>query len=92
MLRFADMEVVQGARASLRPARRGTFRLLMEAVREIRSRRRLVRYLVDADLQKKGANTLLGNIWWILDPLLQMAVYVVFVSVIVGSTQDAYAL
>jgi ABC-type polysaccharide/polyol phosphate export permease len=86
------MEVVQGARASLRPARRGTFRLLMEAVREIRSRRRLVRYLVDADLQKKGANTLLGNIWWILDPLLQMAVYVVFVSVIVGSTQDAYPL
>lgn len=64
----------------------------MEAVREVRSRRRLVRYLVDADLQKKGANTLLGNIWWILDPLLQMAVYVVFVSVIVGSTQDAYPL
>jgi len=92
MLRFADMEVVQGARASLRPARRGTFRLLVEALREIRSRRRLVRYLVDADLQKKGANTLLGNIWWILDPLLQMTVYVVFVSVIVGSTQDAYPL
>ena len=86
------MEIAQRARPALRPARRGSIRLLLEAIREIRSRRRLVRYLVDADLLKKGANTLLGNIWWILDPLLQMAVYVVFVSIIVGSNQDAYPL
>jgi ABC-type polysaccharide/polyol phosphate export permease len=86
------MEVAQGTRAALRPARRSSLRLLMESFREIRSRRRLVRYLVDADLQKKGANTLLGNIWWVLDPLLQMVVYVVFVSIIVSSKQDAYPL
>ena len=45
-------------------------------------RRRLIRYLVQADLHKKGADTLLGNLWWVLDPLLQMVVYVVLVSVI----------
>ena len=56
--------------------------LIVEGFREIWSRRRLTGYLVRADLKKHGADTLLGNVWWLLDPLLQMAVYVVLVSVI----------
>ena len=28
-----------------------------------------------ADMRKRGADTLLGNLWWVLDPLLQMVVY-----------------
>ena len=48
--------------------------------REILSRQRLIRYLVRADLKKKGADTLLGNVWWVIDPLLQMLVYVVLVD------------
>jgi ABC-type polysaccharide/polyol phosphate export permease len=43
------------------------------------ARRRLIRYLVQADLKKKGADTLLGNVWWILDPFV-MAVYVILVT------------
>ena len=31
-------------------------------------------------MRKRGADTLLGNLWWVLDPLLQMLVYVVFVT------------
>jgi ABC-type polysaccharide/polyol phosphate export permease len=45
-----------------------------------------------ADLTKKGADTLLGNIWWVLDPLLQMVVYVVFISIVVGSRIEGYPL
>ncbi len=56
--------------------------MLREAVVEVFGRRRLIAYLVQADLHKKGADTLLGNLWWVLDPLLQMAVYVVLISVI----------
>ncbi len=56
--------------------------MLREAVVEVFGRRRLIAYLVQADLHKKGADTLLGNVWWVLDPLLQMAVYVVLMSVI----------
>ncbi len=56
------------------------------------SRRRLVGYLVRADLKKKGADTLLGNIWWVVDPLLQMLVYVILVSVIFQRTQPDYPL
>lgn len=56
--------------------------LIAEAAREAWSRRMLVRYLVQADMRKKGADSVLGNVWWLLDPLLQLAVYVVLVQVV----------
>ncbi len=73
-------------------ARPGPLRLIGEAIEDIRSRRRLVRYLVQADIKKKGANTFLGNLWWIMDPLLQMGVYVVFVSLILSVKTEDYPL
>jgi ABC-type polysaccharide/polyol phosphate export permease len=60
----------------------GPIRLIREGIEDISSRRRLVRYLVQADMRKRGADTFLGNFWWVLDPLLQMVVYVVFVSIL----------
>ncbi|MGZ8514060.1 MAG: ABC transporter permease [Candidatus Limnocylindrales bacterium] len=72
--------------------RPGTFGLLREAVSEAFTRRRLIRYLVQADIRKKGTDTLLGNIWWVLDPLLQMAVYVVLISVILQRKQVDYPI
>ncbi|HTK44172.1 MAG TPA: hypothetical protein VL749_02320 [Patescibacteria group bacterium] len=56
--------------------------LLRQGVTEILSRRRLIRYLVQADMKKRGSDTVLGNLWWILDPLLQLIVYVILVAVI----------
>ena len=47
---------------------------------------------MQAGLRKSGADTLFGNIWWILDPLLQMLVYVILVSVIFQRDQPAYPL
>jgi len=73
-------------------ARPGPLALIREGIDEILSRRRLVRYLVQADMKRKGADTLLGNIWWVLDPLLQMGVYVVFVSIILQASQPGYPL
>ena len=72
--------------------RLGPLGLIAQAAREIRSRQRLIRYLVQADLKKKGADTILGNIWWVLDPLLQMLVYVLLVSVILERKQADYPL
>ena len=66
--------------------------LVGQGLTELLSRRRLIRYLVQADLKKKGSDTLLGNIWWVVDPLLQMLVYVVLVSVIFDRPQPDYAL
>ena len=63
-------------------AKPGPLALVGEAIADVVSRRRLVRYLVQAEIRKRGVNTLLGNLWWVLDPLLLMAVYVVLVTFI----------
>jgi homopolymeric O-antigen transport system permease protein len=60
----------------------GPLRLLREAVEETLSRRRLIRYLVQAEMRKRGSDTLLGNIWWVLDPVLQMLVYMVLITIL----------
>src|SRR4051812_47581129 len=70
----------------------GPAALLGEAIEEVLSRRRLIRYLVSADMKKRGSDTVLGNLWWILDPLLQMVVYVVFVTIITRRPQADYPL
>jgi lipopolysaccharide transport system permease protein len=70
----------------------GPLALLRQGVDEIRSRRRLIRYLVQADAKKRGSDTVLGNLWWIVDPLLQMAVYVVFVTIISKRPAPDYPL
>jgi ABC-type polysaccharide/polyol phosphate export permease len=66
--------------------------LLRQGIAEILSRRRLIRYLVQADMKKRGTDTVLGNLWWILDPLLQLVVYVVFVTVISQRKTPDYPL
>ena len=94
MLFSADMAVASEAPASFRSSaiRPRPLALVRTGISELLSRRRLIRYLVQADLKKKGADTLLGNIWWVVDPLLQMLVYVILVSVIFDRSQPAYPL
>ncbi|MBA2300974.1 MAG: ABC transporter permease [Chloroflexi bacterium] len=88
------MSTTNEAPAAFRHAanRPGPIHAIREAIGDISSRQRLVRYLVAADIRKKGANTLLGNLWWIMDPLLQMGVYVVFVSLILNVDTPDYPL
>ena len=94
VLPFRPMSATSEVPAAFRHAAgdRGPLRLIGEAITDIRSRRRLVRYLVQADIRKRGADTLLGNIWWVLDPLLQMAVYVVFVTIVAPRPVPDYPL
>jgi ABC-type polysaccharide/polyol phosphate export permease len=65
-----------------RAGRRGVLALALAGWSDLFQRQRLIRYLVGADLKRTHVNTLFGQLWWILDPLLQMAVYVVLVTVI----------
>lgn len=61
--------------------------LLREAVAEVRAvarYRHLLRYLTTSSLRTENANTVLGFVWWVLDPLLLMSVYVVLVGVLLG--------
>jgi ABC-type polysaccharide/polyol phosphate export permease len=95
MLTYGHMATTtstEGIRPSRRAVQPGSLTLILTGFREIWSRRRLARYLVKTDLVKHGANTILGNVWWILDPLLQMAVYVFVVSIIFRSAAPDYPL
>ena len=94
MIPFRAMSATSEVPAAFRNAAgdRGAIRLIKDGLNDVRSRRRLVRYLVQADVRKRGADTLLGNIWWVLDPLLQMVVYVVFLSIVVRNGPPDYPL
>jgi len=94
MLFSANMAVASETPASFRSSavRPAPLALVRLGIVELASRRRLIRYLVQADVKKTGADSLLGNIWWVIDPLLQMLVYVIMVSVIFEKPQKDYAL
>jgi lipopolysaccharide transport system permease protein len=70
----------------------GALDLIAGGVREVLSRRRLIIYMVRADLKKSGADTLLGNVWWVLDPLIQMLIYSVLVTLIFDRHVQDYGL
>jgi lipopolysaccharide transport system permease protein len=70
----------------------GPLALLRDGIDEVLSRRRLIRHLARAAIRKQGANTLLGNVWWVMDPLLQMVVYVIFVEIIAPRKVPDYPL
>jgi lipopolysaccharide transport system permease protein/teichoic acid transport system permease protein len=72
--------------------RLGAPALAVQGLREIADRRRLIRYLVGADLKRTHVDTVFGQLWWIFDPLLQMAVYFVLVSVIFNRDTPDYPL
>jgi lipopolysaccharide transport system permease protein len=72
--------------------RRGLIVLAGQGFRDIVERRRLIRYLVGADLKRTHANTIFGQLWWVFDPLLQMAVYVVLVQVVFQRSVPDYPL
>jgi ABC-type polysaccharide/polyol phosphate export permease len=93
VLPFAAMSSGETA-ATIRqsPGGPSSFSLLRQGFADILSRRRLIRYLVQAEMKKRGSDTILGNLWWILDPLLQLVVYVIFVSVIAKRPAPDYPL
>ena len=78
------MGVVNEAPAAFRSSndRPGPLALIRNAITDVWSRRRLIRYMVRADIKKRGVNTVLGNVWWVLDPLITMMVYVLVMTVI----------
>jgi lipopolysaccharide transport system permease protein/teichoic acid transport system permease protein len=66
--------------------------LVAEGFRDLFSRRRLVRFMVGADLKRTHSDTIVGRLWWILDPLLQMAVYWLLVVLILNRDIPDYPL
>lgn len=59
-------------------------------VAELVAWRRLVFELTRAELRRENARLILGDLWWIADPLLQMAVYSLLVTVILERNLPDY--
>lgn len=72
--------------------RPGALSLIRQGLAELLGRRRLTRYLVGADIKRTHSDTLLGQLWWVIDPLLQMAIYYVLVTIVFKRSGDDYAL
>jgi ABC-type polysaccharide/polyol phosphate export permease len=72
--------------------RRGSIGTILESLAALVKRRRLVWYLTISEVRNKGTNSLLGNIWWFLDPALQLFVYFLLVNVIFHRSQPAILL
>lgn len=56
-------------------------------VRELWQRRDYVRYVASSDLRSQQMNTVLGNLWHLLNPALQIAVFYLIFGVILGVTR-----
>jgi len=80
--------------ASPRPRAKkpGPIALVRTGIGEMIGRRRLTRYLVGSELKRTHADTAFGQIWWILDPLLQMAVYFLLFAVMLHTNIPDYPL
>lgn len=70
----------------------GPISIVRTGFRDVFSRRRLVRYLVGSELKRTHADTAFGQVWWILDPLLQMSVYFILFAVMLNTKIPDYPL
>jgi ABC-type polysaccharide/polyol phosphate export permease len=65
-----------------RAERPGFFTRIRQGFGDLRTHNRLIGHLVSADLKRTHADTLFGELWWIIDPFLQMVIYTLLVTVI----------
>jgi ABC-type polysaccharide/polyol phosphate export permease len=77
-------------RTALREPARSLVHTIARQIKETVRYRALVRYLVSSSLRTESAGTVFGYLWWLLDPLLLMAAYVVLVDVILQSARSRF--
>lgn len=65
-------------------SRRSLVRDVRAELRSLVRYRHLLRYLISSSLRTENSNTVFGFVWWVLDPLLLAAVYVVLIGLILG--------
>lgn len=65
---------------------------LRKFVKDLKKYKEYIIYLTKSDLKKQVAGTLFGYLWWLLDPLLNIAIYTILVTVIFRKDQPAFPL
>lgn len=62
--------------------RLGFIRLVTRGIQDLRTRGRLLQHLVGTDLKRTHADTVVGQLWWLIDPFFSMAIYSILVTVV----------
>ena len=57
-------------------------RLVGRGIQDLRTRGRLLQHLVGTDLKRTHADTVVGQLWWLIDPFFSMAIYSILVTVV----------
>jgi lipopolysaccharide transport system permease protein/teichoic acid transport system permease protein len=73
-------------------ARRGPVREAWRQAAATLRYRPLIRYMVSSSLRTQNTGTIFGHLWWLLDPLLLMLVYVVLIDVVLERGGENYPL
>lgn len=82
MALIVDEKRTDGAAAPLRPANERA--PVVQYLRGIWDRREFIVYLAASQLRGQRMNTVLGNLWHLLNPILQISVYYLIFGVILG--------
>jgi lipopolysaccharide transport system permease protein/teichoic acid transport system permease protein len=82
----------QPLRLTVGRPRQGPVGTIIETVKSVVQRRRLLLYLTIAEVRKDGGNSLLGNLWLIIDPAVQLAIYYFLVGMVLNRPQPDFAL
>lgn len=61
-------------------------------LQDVRSHRTLLRYQFLAEVRSSHSSTYLGALWWILEPLFSMSIYVVLLGMILRANRHDYAI
>jgi ABC-type polysaccharide/polyol phosphate export permease len=72
--------------------RRGPIGTVSDSILSLVRRRRLIWYLAESALRRGDGNSLLGSLWLILDPTLQLAIYYLVIGVILQRPEPAFPL
>ena len=70
----------------------GPIGMIADTIKSAIRRRRLLLYLTIAEVRNDGGNSLLGNLWLILDPAIQLAIYYFLVGMVLNRPQPAFPL
>ncbi|MCM1990271.1 ABC transporter permease [Oceanirhabdus seepicola] len=63
-----------------------------QAIKDIKKYREYIKYATKSDLKVQVSSTYLGYFWWILDPIMQMLVYMVFVLIIFKKGEENFPI
>src|SRR3954453_3699188 len=89
---LSDVEAPAGAPLARSAERTPLLRAAAAELRSLVRHRELLSYMISTSLRTTYSGTFFGYLWWLLDPMLYSAVYILLIDVILKRGGPDYAL